>query len=125
MPTLCRAGILVECCASGIPERLESHDGPDKCPGDCPCDTREEAPDHTKSTHPRDCDSCAESCNVVSMHSKPTHGDGFAVMLFTGLAVAQVPCSAFLPHQHRSHNLKTMQLVEHIPMSVSDRPLRI
>ncbi len=125
MPTLCRAGILVECCTLGVPGHAKSHDAPDKCPDNCPCDTREETPDDTESSHPRDCDSCTESCNVVSPHSKQTDGDDFAVMLVAAMAVTQVRCDAFLPHQHRSRNLNTMQIGEHLPIPASERPLLI
>ena len=129
MPTLCRAGVLVECCSLGIPGHEQSHDEPrntpDKCPGDCPCDTREEAPDGTESSHPRDCDSCTESCNVVSTHSKQTDGDDFAVVPVAAIAVAPVPCDAFLSHQYRSRNLNTTRLVEHLTIPDSDRPLLI
>ena len=125
MPTLCRAGILVECCAFGVPDIEKSHNAPDKCPDNCPCDTREETTDDTESSHPRDCDSCAESCNVVSPRSQQTDGDAVAVMLVAAMAVAQAPCDALLPHQHRSGNLNTMQLSEHVPIPPSDRPLLI
>jgi len=96
MPTLCRAGILVECCTLGIPGHEKSYDAPDKCPGGCPCDEGDEAPDDKDSSHPRDCDSCTESCNVVSTHSKQTDGDDVAVMLVSAIAAAQTPCVAFL-----------------------------
>lgn len=125
MPTLCRAGVLVECCTLGIPGQEKPHDAPDRCPGDCPCDTRDETPDGTESSHPRDCDSCAESCNVVSPHSKETAGDDFAVMLVAAIAVTRVPCDAFPPHRHHSPKLDTVQLGEHIPIPASDRPLLI
>ena len=125
MPTLCRAGILVECCMQGIPVHEKSHDTPDKCPGDCPCDKPDEAPDDKDSSHPRDCDACTESCNVVSTHSKQTDGDDFAAKLVAAIVVAQVPCDVFLPHRHRSLNLNTTQLVEHLTIPDSDRPLLI
>ncbi len=125
MPTLCRAGILVECCSREIPGHEKSHDAPDKCPGGCPCDTREETHDDTESSEPRDCDACTESCNVVSAHTKQTDGDDFAVILDAAIVVAQVRCNSFLPHQHRSCNLNTTRLVEHLSIPDSDRPLLI
>ena len=125
MPALCRAGILVECCTLGIPGHAKSHDAPDECTDDCPCDTREETPDGTESSHPRDCDSCAESCDVVSTHSKQTDDEDFAVLLVAEIAVAQVPCDAFLTHQHHSRSPNTIQLNENIPIPPSDRPLLI
>ncbi len=125
MPTLCRAGILVECCTQGIPGHEKSHDAPDRCPGGCPCNKNDEAPDDDDSSHPRDCDSCAESCNVVSTHSKQTDGDDVAVMLVVTIAVAQVPCDAFLSHQYHSRNLNATRLVELLTIPDSDRPLLI
>ena len=125
MPTLCRAGILVECCALGIPGHEKSHDAPDKCPGDCPCDTREVDHDDTESSHPRDCDACTESCNVVSPHSKQTDGDDCPVIWAAAIVVAQLPCDAFLPHQHHLRKLNTVQFSEHLPYPDSDRPLLI
>jgi len=125
MPTLCRAGILVECCASGVSGHEKSHDAPDKCPNKCPCDNRDKCPDDTESSEPRDCDSCVESCNVVSLYSKQTDGDDFAEMLVSVIAVTQVPCDAFLSHQHRSRSRNTMQIGEHLPIPASDRPLLI
>ena len=125
MPTLCRAGILVECCAFEVAGHEKSHDAPERCPDHCPCDTREESPDDSESSHPRECDTCAESCNVVSPHSKPTDGDDFAVTQIAAMAVAQIPCDAFVPHQHRWRNLNTMQPGEHLPIRASDRPLLI
>ncbi len=128
MPTLCRAGILVECCASGVPGHDKSHDAPDKCPNKCPCGNRDKYPDDTddpESSEPRDCDSCAESCNVVSLHSKQTDSDDIGVMLVAVIAVTQVPCDAILSHQHRSRNRNTMQIGENLPIPASDRPLLI
>lgn len=125
MPTLCRAGILVECCASGVPAHEKSHDAPYDCPNQCPDDNREKCPDDTGSSESRDCDSCAEACSAVSLHSKHTDGDDFAVMLVAVNAVTQVPYDAFLPHQHRSRNLNTMQIGEHLPIPASVRPLLI
>ncbi len=125
MPTLCRAGILVECCTPGIPVHEKSHDAPDKCPNNCPGDNGDKCPDDKESSEPRDCDSCTESCNVVSPHSKQTDADDFAVMLVTVMAVTQTNCDAFLPHQHRSRNPNTMQLGKHLPIPASDRPLLI
>ncbi len=125
MPTLCRAGILVECCASGVPADEKSHDAPDECPNHCPGDNREKCPDDTESSEPRDCDSCADACNVISPHSRQTSDDDVAVMLVAVISVAQVPGEAYLPHQHRSRDLSTVQLREHLPFPVSDRPLLI
>ncbi len=125
MPTLCRAGILVECCASGVPGHEKSPDAPDECPNKCPCDTRKETPDDTESPEPRDCDSCTESCNVVSLHSKQTDSDDFAEMLVSVIAVTQMPCDLFLPHQHCSRDLNTTQLGEHLPIPACDRPFLI
>jgi len=97
-------------------------DVPDKCPNGCPCDTSDDAPDDEDSSHPRDCDSCTESCNVVSTHSKPTDGDDFASMFVVAIDVVQIPCDALLPHQLHSYILNTEQLSEHIPIPASDRP---
>jgi len=125
MPTLCRAGILVECCTLGIPGHEKSHDSPDGCPDDCPCDLRDEAPDDSDSSHPRDCDSCTESCNVVSPHSKQTDADDFTIMLVAAIAVTQARYDSFLSRPHRSRNLIAMQQGEHLPIPASDRPLLI
>ncbi len=125
MPTLCRAGILVECCTLGVAAPKKSHDAPDKCPNQCPDDNRDKCPDDTESSHPRDCDSCAEACNAVSPHSKQTDADDFAVMLVAAIAVAHFPCDAFLLHQRRSRNLNTIQLGENLAIPASDRPLLI
>ena len=125
MPTLCRAGILVECCASGVPGHEKSHDAPPDCPNQCPDDNREKCPDDTGPSGPRDCDFCAEACDVVSPQKKRTSDDSVAVMFVAVIAVTQVPGDAYLPHQHRSRNLNTIQLGEHLPFPVSDRPLLI
>ncbi len=125
MPTLCRAGILVECCTLWIPGHEKAHDSTDNCPNNCPDDNRDKYPDDTRSSEPRDCDSCAESCNVVSPRFKQTDGDDFAVMRVAAIAVAHMPCDAFLTHQHRSGDLRTMQLAEHVRIPPSDRPLLI
>lgn len=124
MPTLCRAGILVECCKLGVAHE-KSHDAPDKCSNGCPCDKSDEAPGDEDSSHPRDCDSCTESCKVVSTHSKQTDGDDFASMFFAAIAAAQIPNDALLPHQLHSCKLNIEQLSEHIPIPASDRPLLI
>ena len=87
MPTLCRAGILVECCTPGIPTHEKSQGAPDKCPNQCPDDDGEKCPGDTEPSEPRDCDSCTESCNVVSPHTKQTDADDFAVMRVAAIAV--------------------------------------
>jgi hypothetical protein len=125
MPALCRAGVLVECCASEVPVREKSHDAPDECPGKCPDDNREKCPDSTGSSGPRDCDSCAEACNAVSPHSRQISDDDIAFMSVTVIAVTPIPGDAYLLHQHRSPDPSTVQLREHLPIPVSDRPLLI
>lgn len=127
MPVLCRAGVLVECCASEVGARADtkSHDAPDQCPDNCPCDTREKTPDDTESSEPRGCDSCADACNAVSPHSRQTNDDDVAVMFVAAISVTQVPHDAYLSHQHPSRNLSTEQLRQHLPFPVSDRPLLI
>ncbi len=124
MPALCRAGILVECCALGLPHE-KSHDAPEKCPGDCPCDNRDESPDDRESSEPRDCDSCTESCNVVSLYSKQSDSDDFAEMPVLVITVTRGPCDAILSHPHHSRNRNTTQIDEHLPIPASDRPLLI
>jgi len=125
MPTLCRAGILVECCVLGIPENEGPQDAPGGCPGDCPCDTRDESTDDTESSSPRNCDTCTESCNVISTHSKQTDGDDFTVKLVVTTAAAKAPCDDMLSHQCRSHNLDATRLTQHLRVPTSDRPLLI
>ena len=51
--------------------------------------------------------------------------DDFAVLLVAVIVLTQVPCDAFLPHQHRSRNPSTIQLGEHLPILAFSRPLRI
>ncbi len=125
MPTLCRAGILVDCCTLGIPEHEKSHGAPDQCPGNCPDDNRDKCPDDSESPEPRDCDSCTESCNVVSPHSKQTDAEDFAARLVAVIAVTQVPCDALLPEQHGSRSRNTTPPGEHHSIPPSDRPLLI
>ena len=125
MQTLCRAGILVACCASGVSAHEKSHDAPDECPHKCREGNRETCSDDTKSSGPRDCDSCGDACNAVSPHSKQTSDDDVAVMFVAVIAVTQLPGDVYLPHQYRSRNLSTLQLREHLPIPVSDRPLLI
>ena len=125
MPMLCRAGILVECCTLGIPGHEKSHGAPDKCPNKCPDDDGEKCPGDTGPSEPRDCDSCTETCNVVSLHSKQTGSDDFAEMLVSVIAMTQVPFDAFLSHQHRLRNRNMMQIRGHLPIRASDRPLLI
>ena len=124
MPTLCRAGILVECCTLGIPGHEKSHGAPDQCPNQCP-DDGEKCLGGTGPSEPRDCDSCTESCNVISPHSKQTDGDDFAVILVSVIAVSPVRSDAFLLHHHCSRHLNSMQFGEHIPVPASERPLLI
>ena len=125
MPTFCRAGILVECCAPGVGWYGKSQDAPDESPNNCPDDNREKRPEDTRPPEPRDCDSCAQACDVVSQHSKQTDADDFAVMLVAAIAVAHFPCDAFLPHQHGLRNLNTIQPGENLAIVASERPLLI
>ncbi len=125
MPMLCRAGILVECCASGVPAREKPHDAPDECPNKCPDDNCEKWPDDTGPSEPRDCNSCSEACNVVSPHSKQTSDNDIAIMFVAAIAVTQVPGDKYLWHQHCSRDANAEQLKENIPFPVSDRPLLI
>ncbi len=141
MPTLCRAGILVECCTQGFPGHEEGFPGheilrssPDKCPGSCPCDTSGDTPRggdtsrggdtpiDPESSQPRDCDTCTESCNVVSTHSKPSDGDDFAVMQVVAIVPVRSPCDVYLPHRHRLHPITTGQTGEPVPIPASERP---
>ena len=122
VPTLCRAGILVECCDSGIPGHDTSNDAPGKCPSN---DPRDKCSDGTESSRPRDCDSCAESCHVVSPHTKQTDRDHFAVMFVPLIAVTQPLCDAFVLDQHRPRRLNSVQFGENVPVAPSDRPLLI
>lgn len=123
MPTLCRAGVLVECCALGIPAHEGSRDAPAEYPSGCPCDG-DGCSNNTESPEPRDCDSCAESCNVVSTHSKQSDDD-FAVLLVVGVVSMQAPNDALPQHEIRTRDLSTARLREHLPIPISDRPLLI
>ncbi len=129
MPVLCRAGILVECCTSGVPaheKSLGAQDGcPSKCPNKCPDNNREKCPDDPESSEPRDCDSCAETCNVVSPHSKQADRDHFAVTLVAASAAAQALAEQCPPHPYCSRDMSAEQFHEHMPYPVSDRPLLI
>ena len=122
MPMLCRAGVLVECCDSGVPARGKSHDTPVQRPCKCP---NEKCPENTGPSEPRDCDSCTESCNGVSPHSKHTDDDDLAITLVAAPAATQALADERLPHRYRSHDASAEQLLEHLPYPVSDRPLLI
>ena len=125
MPTLCRAGVLVECCALGVPGHEKPNDAPDECANKCSCDNRDKYPDDTESSEPRDCDSCTESCNVVSPYSKQADRAYFAAARVAVTAAAQAFAEGCLPHANRSRDMSAAQLPEHIPYPVSDRPLLI
>ncbi len=67
MPSLCRAGVLVACCApTDCPEET-SPGCPGGCPNSCPGESTDEDPDDTPSSGERDCSSCADVCNLVSL----------------------------------------------------------
>lgn len=123
MPLLCRAGVLVDCCASEVAGHEKPDAAPDKCPNHCPCDTREDSSDETDSSEPRSCGACAELCHVVSPHSKQAGGDDLTVMLVASITVTPLRFGVLLPHQNRPFNWSTQQLREHLPYPVSDRPL--
>lgn len=120
MPALCQAGVLVECCASEVEENKKSDAAPNECPNKCPNENRERCPDDTGSSGPRDCDTCADACNVISRHVTQVNDDDVAVMSLT-----QVLGDLYSLHQHRSRDLSTLQPSEHVPIPASDRPLLI
>jgi hypothetical protein len=143
MPMLCRAGVLVECCTTGVPRHDTSHEtsgdvlneGPSPCSGGCRCDEVDggvsndgrlsaSSEQHERS-EPRDCDSCAKSCDVVSLHVKPTDGNGVTVMSVAATVVARISCDVCLSQRRNSLGSSAVQIGQHIFIPPSERPFLI
>ena len=122
MPTLRGGGEGGGGGEAGVAARGKRKDTPDQrpCKG-----TNEKWPEDTGASEPRDGDSCTESCNVVSPHSKHTDDDDLAITLVAAPAATQALADERLPHRYRSHDASAEQLLEHLPYPVSDRPLLI
>ena len=125
VPTLCRAGFLVECCAPAAPLHTESHGNPDECPDKCPGHEPHECPDGTESPEPRDCGSCAEACNAVSPHQKTVANEELTSTPATTVATPRAYASRDASPSHALPDIFDGWPRKYLPYPVSDRPLLI
>ncbi|MCH8243335.1 MAG: hypothetical protein IH897_12110 [Planctomycetes bacterium] len=73
-PSLCRAGVLVECCLPAHRADEESHG----CPNGCPDKSPEKTPADTDTSNERDCSTCADVCKSMSLAPEKMAGQDLA-----------------------------------------------
>ena len=120
-PSLCRAGVLVECCLPAHHADEESHGCPDDCPNGCPDESPDETPADTGTSNERDCSSCADVCKSMSLAPEKMAGEDFEstpapVVAATDGCPSSVDAS---PGECKRW------LRERLPFPTSDRPLLI
>jgi hypothetical protein len=123
MPALCRAGVLVDCCAPTHHPEEAAPGCPEACPKGCPGESPDQDADGTGSSDQRDCSSCADICKSVSWAPKKTAGVDFAntvtPVVATTATLATGPPSAPYISLGVSHGWPYQDL----PFPISDRPL--
>ena len=125
MPALCRAGVLVECC---VPTHHadEDPDGcPDECPNGCPDEFPGKCPDDTDSPDERDCSSCADICNSISLPTGRPGCEDAEITLVPVVPTTEAPASGLLSVPYASPDVLSRWPHENLPFPISDRPLLI
>lgn len=124
-PSLCQAGVLVECCVPAHHADEESHGCPDDCPNKCPDRSPEQTPVDTDTSNERDCSTCADVCKSMSLAPVKIAGEDLAntsgpVVATTAALTDGCPSSldASLDESKRQPRQK-------LPFPTSDLPLLI
>lgn len=131
MPTLCRGGILVECCVPPQCAEEGSCGFSDASSTSCPHESSDRCPGDTESSDERDCSSCrecsfcADICNSASLTTGKLGVENLKItiapVVLTTESLAGGPPSIHHASPVDSHR----HLHENLPFPPSDRPLLI
>ena len=119
MPALCRAGVLLDCCAPTHEAEETSQDCPDECPKSCP----DEYPDDTKSCDERDCSSCADICNSVFLTSGKMGSEDAEITCVPAIPTPATLADGLPSARSASHDAFNRWPRKNLPFPISDRPL--
>ncbi len=122
-PALCRAGVLGECCVPTHHAEEESHGCPDECPNGCPDEFPDKCPDDTGSSDDRDCSSCADICNSVSLTAGKADSENVELTLVPLVPMTAALASGLATVRYAWPDAFNGRLGENLPFPVSDRPL--
>ncbi len=123
MPTLCRAGVLVECCAPTHHAEETSQSCPDGCPSRCPDESPDKCPDDTESSDERDCATCAGICNSVCLSTGKQGSEDMEITSAPVLLTAKALAGGLPSVRYASRDAPNRRPRENLPFATSDRPL--
>ena len=125
VPALCRAGVLVECCAPTHPADKDRHGCPDECPNGCHDELPDKCPGDTGSSDERDCSSCADICNSVTLPTGKLGGEDVEITLAPVVPTTEALGSSLPSVRYASPDVFNRWPHENLPFPTSDRPLLI
>ncbi|MHC4697755.1 MAG: hypothetical protein ACYTFA_13555 [Planctomycetota bacterium] len=125
MPALCRAGVLVQCCAPTHRAEKESRGCPDGCPNGCPDQLPDKGPGDTDPSDKGDCSSCADVCNLVSLDPQKTAGKDFENTVAPVVPTTEARTSGLPSAPYAFPGFFNRWPYENLPFPASDRPLLI
>ena len=120
---LCRAGVLVECCVPTQHAEETSHGCPDECPNSCPDESPDKCPDDTRSSDERDCSSCADICNSVSLTTGKLGSEDVEITLAPVVPTTEALSCGLPSVRYASPDGFNRRPRENLPFPTSDRPL--
>lgn len=124
-PSLCRAGVLVECCLPAHHADEESRGCPDDCPNGCPDESPEETPADTGTSNERDCSSCADVCKSMFLAPEKMAGEDLENAPAPVVATTAALTDGFPSTPDASPDECKRWPREKLPYPTSDRPLLI
>ena len=125
LPSLCRAGVLVECCVPAHHTEKESPRCPDGCPNKCPNESPDKGPDSTGSSGERDCSSCVGVCNWMSLAPQKLAAEDFETTSTPVVATTLALTGGFPSGPSGSPDVFKPRPRGNLPFPTSDLPLLI
>jgi len=123
VPALCRAGLLVDCCAAVDTQKRDSAACPSGCPNRCSTDEPSPSPVDQQRPEGRDCSACAEACNSVAVVADRTGGADLPTDLMPTAWADLVRDDGPAPALHVRARVPDHQTRIALPFPISDRPL--
>lgn len=123
MPALCRGGVLVECCVPTQRAEETSNGCPDEYPNSCPDESPDKCPDETRSSEERDCSSCADICNSVSLTTGKLGSEDVEIILAPVVPTTEALAGGRPLVRDASADAFNGRPRETLPFPTSDRPL--
>ncbi len=113
----------MECCVPTHHAEETSQGCPDECPNSCPDESPDKCPDDTRSSDERDCSSCADICNSVSLTTGKLGSEHVEITLAPVVPTTEALAGGLPSVRYASPDAFNQRPRENLPFPTSDRPL--